>query len=429
MQWVGTMRDLLISAIVFGSIPFILRRPFVGLLVWVWLGIMNPHRLAWGFAYDLPFAQIVAISTLIGAALNGKRLYPFPFGRVSLMLILFALWLGISPLFSFHPDEELGLWLRAVKIQFMVLIAFILMAERAELHRMTWVLALSVGFFGIKGGVFTVATAAQHRVWGPAGSFIEDNNTLALAIVMAVPLFRYLQLHAEGIWARRACLAAIVLCVISALGSYSRGALLALSAMAVFLWLQSRHKGFIGILLLLAVPLAFMLMPDTWTERMASIGSYDRDASSLGRINAWWMAWNLALDRFPIGGGFAIYNPDHFARYAPNPGDIHAAHSIYFQILGEHGFVGLALFVGVFAFAWFEGAWVVRNTRERAGFEWAHDLAAMCQVSLVGYMVGGAFLSLTYFDLPYYVVAVLVVLRSLVRRELAEPRETKAVPA
>lgn len=425
------MRDLLLTAIVFGSIPFILKRPYIGLLLWVWLSIMNPHRLTYGFAYDFPFAMIIAIVTLTSFLVHFNKLQKFPLNGVTLTMIMFVLWMCVSPPFGFHPENEYAAWSRALKVQLMVLIALFLVGNRGELHKLVWVLAMSVGFFGIKGGLFTVATGGSYRVWGPEGSFIEDNNHVALAITMVVPLFRYLQLQSENRWVKRGCVAAMILCVAAALGSQSRGALLAVGAMSVFLWLKSRNKGLIGIVLILAVPLVFSVMPDTWTSRMNTIKTYEQDGSALGRINAWWMAWNLALDRFPIGGGFAIYERDVFARYAPIPEDLHAAHSIYFQVLGEHGFIGLFLFLTIFGLAWLCGNSILRKTRDRKGLEWARDLAAMSQVSLVGYLVGGAFLSLSYFDLPYYVVVVLVLLRGLVDRETVakvQPVSTKPMP-
>ena len=421
------MRDLILTAVVFGSIPFILKRPYIGLLMWVWLSIMNPHRLSWGFAYDMPFAMVIAITTLVGFLIHFNTLQKFPLNGVTLTMLTFILWLCISPLFAFHPENEYLYWARALKIQVMVLIALFLVGNRDELHKLVWVLALSIGFFGIKGGLFTIATGGSSRVWGPPGSFIEDNNHVALAITMVVPLFRYLQLQAENRWIKRGCIAAMILCVGAALGSQSRGALLGLGAMFAFLWLKSRNKGLIGIVLILAVPVVFSVMPESWTSRMSTIKTYDQDASALGRINAWWMAWNLALDRFPIGGGFAIYERDVFARYAPVPEDIHAAHSIYFQVLGEHGVVGLFLFLSIFALAWICGSSILRKTRERKDLEWARDLAAMSQVSLVGYLVGGAFLSLSYFDLPYYIVVMLVILRGLVDRQtVAKPHSVVA---
>ncbi|MFT3847198.1 MAG: putative O-glycosylation ligase, exosortase A system-associated [Propionivibrio sp.] len=414
------MRDLVLALIVFGAIPFILRAPFVGLLTWVWLGIMNPHKLSWGWAFDMPFAQIVAVCTLLSILLNSKKLYGFPKDRASIALILFVLWLGVSPLFSFHPEEEFERWLQPTKIIFMTLMALVIVGKRDQVHKLVWALALSVGFFGIKGGIFTLSSGGSYRVWGPPGGAIADNNALAVALVMTVPLFRYLQLHTENKWIRRAALAAMGLCAISAIGSQSRGAFLAMAAIGFLLWTKSRQKGLIGLLFVAALPIAWLLMPESWSERMLTIQTYDQDASAMGRINAWQAAWNLAVDRFPIGVGFAFDNADVFARYAPNPSNVLVAHSIYFQILGQHGFMGLLLFLMVFGFTWLNFGWVARNTKANPGMAWAHDLATMSQVTLTGYAVGGAFLNLAFFDLPYYLVVISVILRGLVRSRLSD---------
>jgi hypothetical protein len=41
----------------------------------------------------------------------------------------------------------------------------------------------------------------------------------------------------------------------------------------------------------------------------------------------------------------------------------------------------------------------------------------MIQVSLVGYMVGGSFLGLAYWDLPYTLAAIVLLMRRLVEEE------------
>lgn len=412
------MRDLILTLIVFGGLPFILRNPFVGLLMWVWLGIMNPQKLSWGWAFDLPFAQMVALCTLVSMLIHSKKLYSFPKDRAVTALIIFVLWLGVSPLFSFHLDEELARWLQPIKIIFMTLVALVIVGNREQLQKLVWTLVLSLGFFGIKGGLFTIATGGSYRVYGPPGGAISDNNGLALALTMIIPLFRYLQLHAENIWARRACLAGMILCAVSAIGSQSRGAFLALGAIGIFFWVKSRKKGLIGLLALAALPIAWFLMPESWSERMTSIGSYNTEGSAMGRINAWTMAWNLAVDRFPIGGGFAVDNADVFLRYAPDPTNVLVAHSIYFQVLGQHGFAGLALYLTVLIFTWLNFGWIVRHSKAVTGMEWARDLAAMSQVCLIGYATGGAFLNMAYFDLFYYIVAISIILRGLVKLEI-----------
>ena len=60
------MRDVALTVFILGMLPVILARPWIGIVMWTWIGIMNPHRLTWGFAYDMPFAFMVAIATLIG---------------------------------------------------------------------------------------------------------------------------------------------------------------------------------------------------------------------------------------------------------------------------------------------------------------------------------------------------------------------------
>jgi putative inorganic carbon (hco3(-)) transporter len=204
---------------------------------------------------------------------------------------------------------------------------------------------------------------------------------------------------------------------------------LAIGAMFAFLWWRSRHK------LLLLMPIALVAgssrwryMPEAWWQRMMSIANYEADTSAMGRINAWWMAWNLALDRF-TGGGFYVFTQELFDRYSPNPADgARAAHSIYFQVLGEHGFVGLGLFLLIWA-----TVWRTANKLRREGSIgryplWAADLGSMVQVSLVGYFVGGAFLSLSYFDLPYLLAMFVVAAREIVKRELAHERFLPAQP-
>jgi hypothetical protein len=100
--------------------------------------------------------------------------------------------------------------------------------------------------------------------------------------------------------------------------------------------------------------------------------------------------------------------------------DLHAAHSIYFQALGEHGFVGLGLYLLLGFLIWRTGSWIIRNTSSREDYRWASGLATMLQVSLVGFSVGGAFLSLLYFDVPYYLMCAMVATRIVVEKGLKE---------
>ena len=408
------MRDLVLGPLMVGLAAYGLLHPWVGVLGWTWISLMNPHALTWHMS-QLPIAAMMALSTLLGVLVTKDR-RDFFVTRETIALMLFMLWMCITLPFSFHFDSSFGLWNRVMKIDLMVLVATVVLYSKKHITMLAWVLAGSIGFYGIKGGLFTLLTGGSYRVWGPSGSYIEGNNEVALALVMIIPLMRFLQLTSESVWVKRGLLCSMLLCATAALGSQSRGALLAIMAMAVVLWWRNDKK-FIGAILMLIAGVALLsFMPTEWWTRMETIGAYSEDGSAMGRINAWWMAWNLAKANL-FGGGFMIYEPDMFARYAPDPSDIHAAHSIYFMVLGEHGFIGLFLFLLMWVFVWISAGRLRLQGLKLPQTVWLSHLGAMCQVSLAGYAVGGAFLSLAYYDLPYNILILVVVGRRWLDRQ------------
>jgi probable O-glycosylation ligase (exosortase A-associated) len=163
-----------------------------------------------------------------------------------------------------------------------------------------------------------------------------------------------------------------------------------------------------------------VFIPSQWFERMGTIGTYKQDESAMARFQSWGFAWNVATDRPITGGGFRVFSTDQFLRYGPDPFEAYDSHSIYFEVLGEHGFVGLILFLSLLGSSFLSLNWVERQIRGRPSIAWAKDYAVMLRLSLISYAVGGAFLGLAYFDLYYDVVAGVVLLRILVTRELEQ---------
>lgn len=415
------MRDIVLVAIVALSIPFILKRPALGVILWAWLSVMNPHRLTYGFAYALPLAAVAAGVTFIGLLVT-KEERRLPMTPPVVMLLLFTLWMCITSLVPFHPGTGYDMWSRVMKIMLMTFVALALIHSKKQIHWLVWIIVFSLGFYGLKGGVFTAATGGGMMVWGPEGSFIEGNNEIALALVTIIPMMRYVQISLEKKWARWGMLAVMLFSVLAAIGTHSRGALVAIAAMATFLWWKSRNKFGMGLAVGIVAIAVVTFMPAEWMDRMNTIKTYEEDSSAMGRINAWWMAFNLAKANF-FGGGFDIYDYDTFGRYAPNPTDVHAAHSIYFQVLGEHGFVGLFLFLAVGATTWLAASETKRKSKGLPEMAWAGQLMDMVKVSMVGYAVGGAFLSLAYYDVPYYILVIAVATRELVLKAHREQQD------
>ena len=407
------MRDVIVMFIVVSGSLAALRRPWIGIMVWTWLSLMNPHRFTWGFAYDAPVALMAASATFIGALLTRDRESPFK-GTPAVLLLLFMIWMTLSWYFGLGRDGDYQQWIKVMKIDVMILVALALLNSKKHIFSLAWVATGSLALLGAKGGLFTLMTGGGEHVFGPPDSFIEDNNEFALALVITIPMLRFLQMQLSSVAAKHGMTALMVFCAASALGSQSRGALLAISAMSILLWWRGKNRLGVGIVMLVTAAALLVFMPDTWTHRMSTISSYEEDTSAMGRISAWWNAWNLAF-HYPLGVGFNAARPELFALYSPYPDVVLAAHSIYFQMMGNHGFIGLAIFLLIWITTWRSAGWLRTQTTDAAEAKWCKDLGAMYQVSLIGFAVGGAFLSLSYFDLPYNISVLIMLTRRWVK--------------
>ena len=403
--------------LVFASLPIILFQPHVGVLVWAWLGFMNPHRLAWGFVRTLPLAETVAITTVVGMVLTGRWKRP-PLSIETALLALFVFWMQITTLYAFNQE---GAWLqleKVAKIQLMIFVTMMLIRSQQQIRALVWVIVISLGLFGVKGGIFTIVTGGQERVWGPEGTFLDGNNEIGLALIMTIPLMRYLQLTTTRRWVRSGLWVAVSLCVIAVLGTQSRGALLGIAAMLALLVWKSRFRLSLIAVSCVLVPVALALMPQKWFDRMNTMRDYKKDASATARLNSWQFALHLAMDRPVVGGGFETFQQELFAVYAPDPTRSADAHSIYFEVLGEHGFVGLILYLTLGLCLWRSCSWITRRARDVPEMSELEHLARMAQVSIAAFAVSGAFLGLAYFDLYYNILAIIVVSKTLLRSTL-----------
>ena len=409
------MRSLLVALLVFGSVPLIVIKPHVGVLVWSWLGYMNPHRLTWGFAYDFSFAMVVGVVT-IAAWLFSREPKTVPWHPLVLLLAVFAAWVSFTTLFATYPDHAQWKWDRTVKILlFNGFVTLGLITTRQRLDALIWVIVLSLGFFALKGSVFTLLTGGIYRLQGPSGSFIADNNQFGMALLMTLPLARYLQLTAQSRWVRLGLAVMIACFLVAVLGTYSRGAVVGLAITAVALLVKSRHRMRLALMAGLALAAAVQLMPEQWHDRIASILTYEEDASAQARLDSWSYAVEVAREHPVVGGGFEVFRGNK----ASTSAGYRSAHSIYFEVLGEHGYLGLAIFLALGLGAYVSAGSVVRRARQRPELSWAADLAAMVQVSIAAYAVAGLFLNLATFDLYYHLIAMVVITHALVRQSVA----------
>jgi putative inorganic carbon (HCO3(-)) transporter len=418
------MRDILIAALVLAASLSALRRPWIGILAWTLFSLMSPHRYAYGFALSAPVTMIIAVCTLTGFCFTAERRSPF-MSAPPVMLLLLTLWITLSWLAGYDTAMHTDAWLTVFKINFMVLVTIALLRTKFQINAFVVVCVLSLGLLGAKGGLFTLASGGNYRVWGPPGTFVDGNNEFALALVTIIPLIRYVQMQMVSKWQSRLASLVMLLCAAAALGSHSRGALVALGVMALMLWWRGSRNRFTGALVLVVVVgSAYLFLPAEWFSRMETIETFQEDRSALGRFSAWSMAWNSAFVN-PTGFGMGANHPEWFEQYSKYGLEFGTpvAHSIYFQMLGLHGFVGLFLFLAFWASTWLAASALRREAKGIPEAAWCADLGSMIHVAIAGFLVGGAFLSLAYYDLPYDIMAMVVVTRSWLRSKawLAEP--------
>jgi putative inorganic carbon (HCO3(-)) transporter len=400
------MRDLVLVLFLALSLPYTFKRPVVGVLTYAIFSLMNPHRLTYGFAGLFPFAMIVAAATL-GSTLMSKEKKKLPTTPVVVQLIVFIVWVTLTAFTALNPSGAWEEWNTVMKTMLMVLLTMTVVRTVNDAKALLFTVALSLGFWGFKGGLWTIASGGHNGLLGPPNTYIGDNNTLALAMVTTVPLLVALASIAPTKMTKRIANGLAILTAISVVGSYSRGALLGGACMGLFLWMKSSSKAKSGFFILILAPALLLAMPPEWMGRMHTIDNYQEDASAMGRINSWGFAINVA-NHLLLGGGFHAFTPQIFQIYAPDPRIFYVAHSIYFQVLGEHGYIGLFLFVLMFFLAWRTGTRIARKCGDNPEYAWAATTARMCQVSIIGYMTAGAFLAMAYYDLPYYILAILV---------------------
>ena len=417
------MRDIGLAIIILGSLPICFRRPWIGILMWSWLAYMNPHRLTWGFAWGQPWAQMVAVVTIGGILFSrGGDWRPLPWTRELFFLFGFWLIIIVSTIFSEYPYGYNGAWSMLEKVSKILLFTVItigLMQDRNKVRWLVVVITLSLGFYGLKGGIWAVMTGGGERVLGPERSFIAGNTEIGLALNMILPFILGLRRDESNKWFRHFLLVMFCFTIIAILITHSRGALLGLVAVLGMIFLKSKAKIIMFVVLALSVPIAMTSLPSHWFSRMESIEAKPKDRSAAGRLESWKLAYRMALDRPLVGFGFRPFSPEMYAKYLPeHPVTGWDAHSIYFQVLAEHGFTGLILYVGIIILSILSVRKLNRLCRGDPNREWIANYAQMIEASLVAYMVCGAFLSRSYFDLFYHVVAVTIILKKLYQTEV-----------
>ena len=427
------MRDLALTAVIFGLVPVCFARPWIGVLAWYWLGLMNPHMFAWGFARTMPFAMLIAVATLAGALVARDR-KPIPWNRE---LVLVAVLMGYFTLTSFlawAPDDAWEYWKKFAKILLMTFVATMFIYGKTRIRSLMLVIGLSLGFYGIKGAIWVISTGGGNMVQGPEGVFIGGNTFLGLALNMVIPVLIALARDEQNKALKYFLNFAGACCAISSVFTYSRGAMLGLAVVLPLLFLRDPRKAWGGMMfLLLAGYLVVSIAPEKLWQRAETIETYEKDLSAMARLRSWSVAWNIAKDRPVTGAGFQYeYSRDRerwFSYADPElrrmGGGTQSAHSAYFQVLGQHGFVAFGLYVLLLVSTLVTLTRLRRRAREMSNMGWIAIYSDGLRIGVIAFAISGAFLNVAYFDLYFIIVA----LTAILSREVTAVNNATAAPA
>ncbi len=413
--------------------PVVVAGAHAAVLLWVWTSLLAPNDVLYSFASGLPFSKLavlVAVPLLLIGRGGGIK---FRFNATVALLALLGCTALVSQSVALSANSAPGweiCW-KLIKILALAIVVTGVMRDRLRVHAMLIAMALGIGFTGADEGLKWLASGGGHLIQGSPS--VGDNNQVGMDVLLIVPLVAHIHGVARHRMVRIACLAGGLLCTACAIGSNSRGAFVGLVVLALGLAMTGRRK--LPALLLVGVLAAAgsQFLPQSWFDRMNTIQTADSDDSFEGRVVAWKMSILVAMHRPLFGGGMhAIQQYDVWERYkpefdrvsfisSPDPGLAHAAHSVYFELLGDLGFCGLGSFLGLLTLALLNGRAVRRAVRRsgRPDLAWASDLARKVELSLVVFMVSGAALSAAYYDIDYLLMVLMTVLRDIVRRELA----------
>lgn len=407
------MRDLILIATIGLAIVAALRYPMVGVLAWTWFALMSPHQLAYA-AQTLPLNMAIAVATGFAVVASGAFRH-FRMDAMTGFVLAFAFWLALSQVFSIAPENSAQFFERFIKTLLFVAICIQLATDRLKFHALLWMFAVAIGYFALKGALFTIVTFGEYRVQGIERTILEDNNHLGTAIATILPLVMYLKSVSARPLVRMGLLALFVCGIIAVIGTHSRGAFVALVVFGGYYWLRSRRKLLIiAGLAAVAVP-AIAFMPAKWTDRMTTISEATQDSSFMGRVDAWIISAELAKAHPLTGVGLRnSYIPEVAATVdAERAQRAKAAHSIYFEVLGGAGFVGLALFLAVIA-ASFVATMRLKALEGVAGVDpWIPKFGYFAQISLAVFCVGGAAVSMEMWDGFWLLIGLIAIARRL----------------
>jgi probable O-glycosylation ligase (exosortase A-associated) len=384
-------------------------------LGYVWVDTFQPQQVAFILLNQFPVAMIMGLAALGSYLLMDRRSAP-PITLFTVMVVAMTVWVTCTTLWAQVPDAAWEKWDWAFKtLGFSAFIPFVIRSRvQIEAFVQTYVFSLAANFipFGLKvlisGGGYGMNLGLQA-----GNSGLSEGGLLSTSCLMAVPLAIFLSAHSTLVPRLKVLSLAYWgvagLAITTAIGTYERSALLGLGVLGAYMWVRTRHKFGFGVVVALVACILVYNSSSAWNSRISTVGTYQSDNSAFVRILVW--RWTLGfVATHPFGGGFATYIIDHIEVPAEGPSEAHvefgrAFHSIYFEVLGEHGYPGIILFLMTAVGMVLKLRGLARTARPYPELQWVVGLSDALQSGIVVFLACGAFVGIAFQPMFWYFIA------------------------
>jgi probable O-glycosylation ligase (exosortase A-associated) len=436
------VRDLVFVAFLCGFFAFGFRRPFIFALVYVYIDIVSPQRLTYFLLNAVPISLIAVGLTVAAWALVDKKI-DSRFAPRQLLILLLLLYCFVTTKSADFPIEAVAKWEWVWKALAFAAFLPLMLRTRLRIEALLLIMILAASSIIIVGGIKTVASGGggygQLDLMVTNNSGLYEGSTISTVAVAIIPIILWFTKYGTVFppdWKVKGfCYCLIFACLLIPVGTSTRTGLLCIGLLAVLMLRDTKRKvlylGLLGLLGLVAVP----FLPSTFTDRMSTIKTYKADESASTRLAVWKWTWEYAKDH-PLGGGFEMYRQNKI-RYDTETVEkvdgttkidrkltvdqARAFHSAYFEMLGEQGFPGLALWLIINVIGLFRMEVIRRRYRKpEVGQEWIAPLAGALQMAHLCYLLGAAFIAIAFQPFVYMLIGAQIGLDTYLARKRQE---------
>ena len=414
-----------------------LQRPYVALVGVLWIDLYQPQLLSHSFLFEQPLSLIMNIFFLISLVLNFSKIERPPTLLYVVIVPALMVWITLTTYNAEFPDAA---WPRhdvAVKmLLFTYSIPFIL-KSRKQLELFLWILIASMSYFVLSAGMKSLMNGGGYGLdlVSDSGTVLwSEGSTLATQAICLLPILyyagRYSLLAGEYRPLRPLLLVVAFASLMVLIGTEARTGLIALAAL-VFLTLFSSRSKLKAIVVIALLPIvSYPFVTEAWRARMATMLNVSEESSALGRVVVWRWTLDYANEHPVMGGGFNSYlaNAGKLIAYSRgneitiDQAEGKAFHNILVQMLGEHGYVGLLLYMALIAHA----LWNSHRLSKTCPEPWQRALARCVFISTMVYCVGGMFIGIAFYPWLFYMYGLTIAMR---KSSAVDTSEELATPA